>query len=694
VTLLAAHELATALLTTSALLAVLTGGQLHAATWLSLLCVPVAAWLKVQRRALPNSVAGAVALAAVLYGAAVTVAEGVAAVLLGAGYALVVLVCARLLSRQTLAHDLQLHALTLLLVLDAAALNVNWAYAPSFLVYTVSAVWALTTRELKRAAQEDHLARDGQGETPLWHARGLVSGRFLAATAATAVVVLLATLSLFVVFPRVGLGLLRLQVGRVSGFSESITLGQGGLLSPDSTVVMRVEPLDGRGPLPLGLYFRGAALDRYDGRTWSRTLTAPPWRKDWTLMPGAEDATRRYRVTLEPLGVPYVFTAGQVTRVVVMPGPRFWALPPMATRDALGDMVLTSVPDQVLNYEVEAELVPPSSGLLGGGSGYPAGANHHLATPGLSGKAKALAQAWTAGVSDPFLKTQALAQNLRRFAYTLEDAPPPPGTDALDHFLFTRQAGHCEYFASALALLSRSVGVPARVVGGYQGGALHPRRGYLVLRQSDAHAWTEVFVPGRGWVALDATPTAALERPELSFMASWAEVLQRAWEDYVVDYDLAMQVRAAQSAGDALSSLRGWRPRAPRLDRGDVAWLGGAVVLGGVAWAGVVVLRRRRGAPSAGHRLHQALRAATRRVTGTSEPTLTVREWVEATRPFLDHADGATMDGARQAYERSRFGGEPVDPDEEDHWVERLSTVRRVAHNPARSHAPQSPRAG
>jgi transglutaminase-like putative cysteine protease len=132
--------------------------------------------------------------------------------------------------------------------------------------------------------------------------------------------------------------------------------------------------------------------------------------------------------------------------------------------------------------------------------------------PGYNRRAVALAQDWRAAGGT---EADVLARGLDflqkgKFTYTLE--PPPLGSDPVDEFLFQTKAGFCEHFASAFTVLMRAAGIPARVVTGYQGGELNPVDQIITVRQSDAHAWTEVFLPGRGWVRIDPTAAAMPQR--------------------------------------------------------------------------------------------------------------------------------------------------------------------------------------
>ncbi len=113
------------------------------------------------------------------------------------------------------------------------------------------------------------------------------------------------------------------------------------------------------------------------------------------------------------------------------------------------------------------------------------------------------------------------------YYYTLE--PPALGNNPVDSFLFNTQQGFCEHYASAFAVMMRSVGIPARIVLGYQGGELNPKAGHLIVRQSDAHAWTEVWMPGIGWYRVDPTAAVAPERIDAGMSGSMLNGAGAAW---------------------------------------------------------------------------------------------------------------------------------------------------------------------
>ena len=155
---------------------------------------------------------------------------------------------------------------------------------------------------------------------------------------------------------------------------------------------------------------------------------------------------------------------------------------------------------------------------------------------------------------EAFLRTQ--------FRYTL-DLERVSQLDPLQEFLFVRRAGHCEYFAAAMAVMLRSLGVPARVVNGFQRGEWNPYGQYYIVRYYDAHSWVEAYLPDAGWVTFDPTPRATVDvlagrTPAFLYLDS----LRLQWHRYVVNWTLRDQIRAVQSMQLGLARLRGWSARA------------------------------------------------------------------------------------------------------------------------------------
>jgi len=309
---------------------------------------------------------------------------------------------------------------------------------------------------------------------------------------------------LFFLLPRVGLATLplRARLGQMlTGFSERVELGSYGSILTDSTVVMRVHLPDEVQPdrLP-NLRWRGIVLDTFDGRSWSvryprqiRLIRPNAGGFDVGLLGGGGQFLRQ-EIFLEPIGSEVVFAAPRVLRL---------AIPTNAL--AMDDMgvVLVSSPGARLRYTVESEVdgpiirgfraarpVPPLD---------PDELDRYLQLPALAPSIHALARQAAGGGSTPADIAHRLEEFLRtQFRYSL-DIQKVSDLDPLQEFLFVRRAGNCEYFAAAMAVMLRTLGVPSRVVNGFQRGEWNPFGQYYIVRYYDAHSWVEAYLPEAGW---------------------------------------------------------------------------------------------------------------------------------------------------------------------------------------------------
>ncbi|MGZ5198971.1 MAG: transglutaminase TgpA family protein [Telluria sp.] len=331
------------------------------------------------------------------------------------------------------------------------------------------------------------------GKVPPLKSRLLLGARMLGLAVPIALV-------LFVVFPRVQ--------GPLWGMPGDANSGRGGLadhmapglmshLAQSDDVAFRVK-FDGGPPPQPQLYWRGPVFGAFDGQSWTRVQPHAA-QTPQSLSLSVRGQPRRYQVTLEPSNARWLFTLEMPDR-----------LPHLDENTALvsPELELTAAApiDKRIRYDAEsytqfslqpAQLDAPAEWLA-----LPAGLDPRALADGM-----ALRQE-----PDPGKR---IATILRRFArenfvYTLD--PPALGANSIDEFLYQTRAGFCEHYAGAFVFLMRAAGIPARVVTGYQGGELNPLDGYLTVRQSDAHAWAEVWLAGRGWVRFDPTAAVAPER--------------------------------------------------------------------------------------------------------------------------------------------------------------------------------------
>lgn len=311
------------------------------------------------------------------------------------------------------------------------------------------------------------------------------------------------TLVLFILFPRIQGPLWGLpsdaNAGR-TGLSDSMAPGNISNLAQSDEVAFRVKFLD-PAPPKSRLYWRGVVLGNFDGRTWTQQ---PSYAK-----PGRQISLRvhgtpiRHEVTLEPNNRHWLFA-------LELPQ----AAPQIAGNPASFSTDLQLLAAQPINERVrydaasyvDFDLQPnePAAAL-----------REWLRLPRTyNPRTLEFAARLRQQGDDKLQRINAALTFFRneKFTYTLE--PPLLGVHTVDDFLFSTRAGFCEHYASAFVVLMRALDIPARVVTGYQGGEINPIDGYMTVRQSDAHAWAEVWLENRGWIRVDPTAAVAPERIE------------------------------------------------------------------------------------------------------------------------------------------------------------------------------------
>jgi transglutaminase-like putative cysteine protease len=311
------------------------------------------------------------------------------------------------------------------------------------------------------------------------------------------------SLVLFVLFPRIQGPLWGMPgdtaVG-LTGLSDDMSPGNIANLAQSDDVAFRVEFIDPPPPQSK-LYWRAIVFDTYDGRTWTHSDRPMPLTPN--LFVTLRGVGIRYQVTLEPTGKRWLFTLDLPNSPPHLPGNQ---------TGFARDMQLLAVHplNNRVRYDatsfIDYDLQPDESA---------ANLNYWLQLPtGFNPKTLAFAAELRMQSNNNVDRINSVLHFFRgqRFSYTLE--PPVLGQNAVDEFLFTTQAGFCEHYSGAFVVLMRAMGIPARVVTGYQGGAINPVDGYMEVRQSDAHAWAEVWLDGHGWVRIDPTAAVAPERVE------------------------------------------------------------------------------------------------------------------------------------------------------------------------------------
>lgn len=601
----------------------------------------------------------------------------------GMVHLLLFLILLRLFRRRSLKDLRDAGFLSFFMLVAASAVTFNVSFLFVFVAFLVLGTWMLILHHL---AGESERARMGEAELA---ASGIGPGSplFRMSLVAAASTFALAGVMFFVI-PRVGQATLpfRAELGRrVAGFSERVELGAYGEIEADQTVVMRVRfPDNIREPFRLpNLRWRGLAFDRFDGRVWEsgarqRTLLRREASGEFALAtPRGTGPIVRQEIFLDPIGSDAVFAAPKALRIDTSAG--------TVGLDDMGSIVLPTVSTR-LQYSVDSELEQtPPRGLRPGTwpvDGWPRAPMRFLQLPLLPERIRTLARDVTAGSHSPYEAALRLTQYLSsdRFRYTLV-LKQHTTLDPLEEFLFVRRSGNCEYFAASLAVMLRSVGIPARVVGGFQRGEWNPYGRYFMVRMKDAHSWVEAFFDGAGWVTLDPSPRAAAEEAQggPSTWTLYVDAMRMRWYRYVVNWSLRDQVSVAASLHRGAlgwrGGLAGWREWIAGLPRGVVVAAAASFVAG--AWLLWRYGPRGGRHPTAGAvpRFYvRALRLLARRGFRRA-PSETAREFslrVEENAPAVAMA----LAPLTAAYERCRFGASSLSAEEAAAVAAALAALR------------------
>jgi len=425
-------------------------------------------------------------------------------------------------------------------VLLAAALSISALYVASFLIYLVVMTCTFIVFEIRKTSHT--VAEKGINQGP---SRAFSSTRF----PVTAIIIVFCigalALPLFFMLPRVGgagLGGSTKNVSTSSGFSDSVRLGGFGRIQENDEVVMRVR-LDKRDAVQGPLYWRGVALDTFDGQSWSRSDA--PFKQTFTkdergTIQVSYPATPReslvlQTIYLEPLDTPVLFA---LSRPVAVQG-NF----SMISKDEYGALWFLRNPERI-TYKVLSDRSQPSVGRLrADNNAYSEDARQYLELPPTMDKRIAgLAESVTRQAGNRYDKAKAVESYLQNnLGYTLD--LKAGGPDPLSDFLFNVREGHCEYFATAMAIMLRTQGIATRIVNGFQQGEYNETADMYIVRQREAHSWVEVYFPGENaWVRFDPTPFAGQPASEnyggiMSKFSSYLEALEAFWIQYFVAFD-------------------------------------------------------------------------------------------------------------------------------------------------------------
>ncbi|MGH8854921.1 MAG: transglutaminase TgpA family protein [Telluria sp.] len=479
----------TLLLLGSAVL-VLAPHTTHLPLWVTLLCAATLAWralVTLRGRRMPPTL--------VLLPVAVAAMVGIQLsynTLIGrdAGVAMLVLLVAFKMLEMHARRDL---FVVIFLCFFLVLTNFFYSQGIGTALLTVAAVLALFTTLL---------SFQFTGAVPALRTRLAMGLRMLLFAAPIAV-------ALFFVFPRLGGPLWGMpgsggSGGGQSGLSERMAPGQMAKLAMSGDPAFRVR-FEGPVPAKAQLYWRALVLDAFDGVAWTRGGSIPT--KSGTSL-RVRGAAQRYEITLEPSGKRWLFSLEMAGHMPEVAGYRSRVSHQLelSTDRPLEQRLryaMISYPEYALDGR--DALDDPNQWLL-----LPYGYNPQALAAGLALRKEA----------QPARRVEAVLRQFREqpYSYTLE--PPLLGRHSVDEFLYGTRAGFCEHYSGAFVFLMRAAGIPARVVTGYQGGELNPLDGFVTVRQSDAHAWAEVWLRNRGWVRVDPTAAVAPERVRRNLAAA------------------------------------------------------------------------------------------------------------------------------------------------------------------------------
>lgn len=452
------------------------------------------------------------------------------------------LAIAKVLTARSGRDHLYTACIAFLELLAAAILSAKFNFFLFLALYLLFAMAALMSGEIRRSIQRAAAgaASDATARTRLrrFHPRLAALSVFVTAG------ILAITAGFFFVLPRTAdAAFARFSSHRLHlpGFSTEVTLGEIGEIKNASNPVMHIHLW---GQIPGGLKWRGGTLLDFDGRRWSN----PDGGHDTILIsdgeanfdPVEQRPPRRginYDVNYDEISTDTLFFAG-IPQSIRVHAPRLWRVE--------GGYRLPHAPSQGFHYAAYSLLdEPPETAPLR----FPppilplAARERYLQLPAIDPRIRDLALRMTAGEPGDLERARSVERHLRAdYGYTLQ-LPDHEVADPLAYFLFTRRKGHCEYFASAMTVMLRAIGMPARLATGFQSGVYNPLTDLWVIRASDAHTWVEAWIPGRGWTTFDPTPPDP-NPPGFALAARLGMYLDAAetfWQQWVVGYDAGQQ---------------------------------------------------------------------------------------------------------------------------------------------------------
>jgi protein-glutamine gamma-glutamyltransferase len=460
----------------------------------------------------------------------------------------------KILTGHTDRDYLILKVIAFLELLAACIVSASFSFFVFLLLFLVLGVATFASSEIRQSQK--------RGLSPARISGAGVTPRLIGLVLAVSLAILAITGGLFFFLPRTARAAFQHLVSQryhLVGFSNRVALGQIGEVKQENVPVMHVKmgrPED-RG---LALKWRGATLAEFDGRVWfnryARGETLRPNGAKLLRLDDSPGAPRgryvMYSVYLNDLAQDALFFAGN---------PQYLRIDSLVLRSPNGNYSVPAPDARTVSYEVYSFLEAPAASIdpalvdplpLSVRQAY-------LQLPHLDPRIPELSKNIVGSELSPLRRARSVEKYLRtHYGYTLE-LPRKEPDDPLAFFLFHRLKGHCEYFASAMAVMLRTLGIPSRVVTGFQSGVYNPISGSQLVRSSDAHSWVEAWLPDRGWATFDPTPPD----PNASKISVWtrlnfyADAVDVFWQDWVLNYTLERQLELASRVGESSRHV-GW----------------------------------------------------------------------------------------------------------------------------------------
>ena len=435
-----------------------------------------------------------------------------------------------------------LAVISFLMVLAASVLTVDSTFLFAFGGFMLVAVVAFILMEMRRSSASATIRARPSSDGAAFQQMA-----FWLAAAAPGFVFFISLVgaTIFFVLPRLSSGYLSAYAttgGIATGFSDHVQLGQIGEIQQSGSLVMHIQ-IDGDQRGAFDLKWRGVTLNLFNGTVWSnpheqhfvrmvggRFLLTPPKELPQT------GPTIRYRVLMEPIATSVFFLAP--TPLTLEGNYR------VISTDS-GGAVFDPDPEHPVNtYDATSNIAQVNPAALRAASpSYPPEVElNYLQLPRLDPRIAALAAQISASEGNNYDKAIAIERYLRtNYAYTLQ-LPGRLQRDPVANFLFERRRGHCEYFASAMAIMLRTLRIPSRVVNGFRTGEFNDVTSQYLIRASNAHSWVEAYFPDYGWISFDPTPAAPLQTHTGWGRAMlYVDAMASFWREWIVNYDVSHQ---------------------------------------------------------------------------------------------------------------------------------------------------------